>query len=489
MLHRLILISCAALLLASNALAQVPETVGYTGFLMNDNGPVDGVVDIDVSLHDKPTGDDVLWEESHEAVEVEAGWFTLSLGRETELDVGALSDDTLYVEIAVDGETLSPRSAFEAVPYARIAADSTNLGGVFVGADQVVDADGGWTGAQIDADDVDLSDVLERLDALEAIDHAGMTERIAALEAQIATLEAVNAELSEALDDAGLASPSDLFAPMAELVDVVGLTADEVGRPTVRFEGVNVQIVDGSGTTFCGEASDSGTPGAYPADVSASCYDAITEEPFEETAGLGNLIIGYNGETSWGDVDPSAPNYRSGTHNLVMGDGNDYLSYGGLVAGSENRVDAAYATVAGGTHNLAEGPHSSILSGERAYVTGESAAIVGGNRNRAEGRWASVGGGSDNQATGAGTAIAGGSLNQATGQNSVVAGGGSNTASGNMSFVGGGQINVASGVQSTSVGGEANTASHSRSVVTGGHDVSSCGDRSLNAELAQECDL
>ena len=67
---------------------------------------------------------------------------------------------------------------------------------------------------------------------------------------------------------------------------------------TVRLKGVNLQIVNGMGTTAT-------------------------------TNGVGNLIIGYN------EADESSPSV-SGSHNLVIGVGNGYSQYGGMVVGGWN---------------------------------------------------------------------------------------------------------------------------------------------------------
>jgi hypothetical protein len=78
---------------------------------------------------------------------------------------------------------------------------------------------------------------------------------------------------------------------------------------TIRFDGVNVQIVGGAGAP----------------------------------TGLGNLIIGYNPAS--GSTVP-----RTGSHNLVLGSNNSYTGESGIVAGSGNSI--AYAgKVLGGYSN------------------------------------------------------------------------------------------------------------------------------------------
>ena len=83
---------------------------------------------------------------------------------------------------------------------------------------------------------------------------------------------------------------------------------------TLLLSGMNLQLESGGGST-------SATPN-----------------------GLGNLIIGYNG----------SPGTQTGsTSNLVIGDGNSFTSFGGLVAGNSNSIAGPYYAVTGGHFNVA----------------------------------------------------------------------------------------------------------------------------------------
>ncbi len=101
---------------------------------------------------------------------------------------------------------------------------------------------------------------------------------------------------------------------------------------TIRFSGVNVQVVNGLGST-------------------------------ETTGGVGNLIVGYN------ELNPIG-NVRTGSHYLVVGRGNSYTRYGGIVASRGNTASGAYATVTGGTQNRASGDFSSVTAGRCNYASG-----------------------------------------------------------------------------------------------------------------------
>ena len=92
------------------------------------------------------------------------------------------------------------------------------------------------------------------------------------------------------------------------------------GYETIRFSGMNVQIVNGLGFTDLAD-------------------------------GTGNLIIGYN---EWRELEGSE-NLRDGSHMLVVGSQNNYTaeSFGGIVVGTMNQTAANYASVSGGSNNYA----------------------------------------------------------------------------------------------------------------------------------------
>jgi len=194
------------------------------------------------------------------------------------------------------------------------------------------------------------------------------------------------------------------------LQDVSRLIDPNTGYDTVRFEGVNVQIVNGTGTTG------------------------------GETSGTGNLIIGYNELRNGG-------NYRDGSHMLVSGEMNNYTSdsHGGMVVGSWNETSAPFASVSGGANNIASDAFASVLGGVANTASGEASSVSGGGWNTASGDGASVSGGIQNRASGEVSSVSGGELNSATGMFASVSGGDSNTASNHAASVSGGDGRTASG--------------------------------------------
>ena len=79
---------------------------------------------------------------------------------------------------------------------------------------------------------------------------------------------------------------------------------------------------------------------------------------------VGNLIVGYNES---GGGSPA----RGGSHNVVIGPEHSYSSYGGLVAGYQNTVSGAYASVSGGRFNEASGARQYCQRQRRSEQRGQ----------------------------------------------------------------------------------------------------------------------
>jgi len=224
------------------------------------------------------------------------------------------------------------------------------------------------------------------------------------------------------------------------------------GKPTVQFAAVNVQILNGNGSTA-------------------------------STNGEGNLVIGYD----------ETPGTQSGSHNLVLGTTQTFSSYGGVIGGDSNTVtgpssavfgfaneaSGSYSSALGGDYNFAAASFSSVLggcenlAGPGSTLSGTCStgaqAVLGGFENTASGLESTVSGGEVNDAGGGAASVAGGQFNSAAGGASAVAGGNSNTASGSFSSILGGFENQATTFEATVVGGETNIASAVGSTVLGGN--------------------
>ena len=266
--------------------------------------------------------------------------------------------------------------------------------------------------------------------------------------ARIEALEAENADQHTRIND------------LEAKLDSVSVIGD-----TVRFTGVNVQIVNG-----------------HSSNQTAS------------TNNKGNLIVGYNEGTYY---------TRTGSHNIVVGRYHSYSSYGGLVVGHRNTISGAYASVSGGDGNTASGVCSSVSGGAFNEAQGKYSSVTGGGGyllngvteagNVASGEASTVSGGADNKAEGIAASVLAGLDNFADGNRASVSGGSSNTASGSYSSVSGGYNNRARGYYASVSGGRDNTAGHEThgdySSVSGGkwnyaHGLAS----SIMGGISQEAD-
>jgi hypothetical protein len=243
-----------------------------------------------------------------------------------------------------------------------------------------------------------------------------LRERVAQLEAQVAALQA-------ALD-----AVEETLAPFSTV-------ADGAGGYDVYLTGANLHLENGLGST-------------------------------RTKNGLGNLIVGYN------ELEGLTAADRAGSHNLVVGPGHGYVSYGGLIAGCWNYVSGPSTSISGGFWNTASGEWSSVSGGEHNTASGERSSVSGGQYNTASGEWSSVSGGKHNTASGERSSVSGGLWNTASGNWSSVSGGNYNAASGRCSSVTGGIENTASGECSTVSGGHENSAGGENSVVSGGYQRS-----------------
>jgi hypothetical protein len=104
-----------------------------------------------------------------------------------------------------------------------------------------------------------------------------------------------------------------------------------------------------------------------------------------DISGLGNLIVGWD--------TPPVTVLRSGSNNLVVGEANNFTSFGGFIAGNGNAISGLDASVSGGYENLASGTAASVSGGSTNSAQGDLSSVGGGYSNTAKSRGASVSGG------------------------------------------------------------------------------------------------
>jgi hypothetical protein len=106
------------LVAAGGAIAAVPQTMTYQGFVKSAGGvPVNEPVSLTLRLYDALQNGTKLWEETLPNVTVNNGVFTVELGKVTALNLPFDAPYFLSIQVNSDPE-LTPRQPLTSVPYA-----------------------------------------------------------------------------------------------------------------------------------------------------------------------------------------------------------------------------------------------------------------------------------------------------------------------------------------------------------------------------------
>ncbi len=116
-MKKVLLLTVLILLLSSVYLfSAVPCKINYQGRLIKDNVPVDGTKTMKFSIYDSAVGPALLWTSGEVDVTVHNGLFRYVL------DLSSIDDwtagETLYLEVKVETDILTPREELSAYPYA-----------------------------------------------------------------------------------------------------------------------------------------------------------------------------------------------------------------------------------------------------------------------------------------------------------------------------------------------------------------------------------
>lgn len=111
------MIGLVCFLLASVAIGAVPGQMNVQGRLMDAGTPLSGAHPVAFKLYDAATGGGLLWAESS-SLDVVNGLFTATLGATNPIPGIAFDDQPRWLEVTVDGATLSPRLMLTTSAYA-----------------------------------------------------------------------------------------------------------------------------------------------------------------------------------------------------------------------------------------------------------------------------------------------------------------------------------------------------------------------------------
>jgi len=493
-MKRLLLLHLLVLVIAVQICwADTPKTMSYQGVLTDDGGTVasDGTYQLTFSLYDAETTGNLEWTETHEAVAVTNGIFSVILGSTDPLSIGF--DEEYWLGVSVDGGAeLTPRTRLTAAPYS-LGGDFWKLSGN-AGTDPATNFLGTTDNTPLELWVNNL-----RILRLEPNSNgpnivAGYSGNSVSQYVSCATISGGGRFGQENVVTSSYgtvggghgnwAGDDDATFDDALCCTVSGGQNNQTGHHYASIGGGVFNKANGYASTI---------PGGYENEISGN-YATIG-------GGVGNLasasyaaIGGGGSQTTYlaNRVTDSYGTIGGGKNNQVGNDNADtedaiYATIGGGIGnsaiakyatisggGSEtanlgNRVNDNYGTVGGGKHNVA-GNSDDILD-NAMYAT-----VGGGEDNTATSSRSTVSGGWDNHATNDNATIGGGSENGARGRNSTVGGGVANNVYDDSGTIGGGGGNTANGAYCTIAGGRTNGTEGNYSTVGGGWDNHAAAD-------------
>jgi len=115
---RLLGVGLVCLMAAALMGVNIPFLVNYQGRVNNAAGlPISGPVTMDFTIYDAPTDGSPLWSETQN-VTLNTGLYNVLLGSMNPLSPQVFDNANVFLEVSVDGQTLSPRQQIVSVPFA-----------------------------------------------------------------------------------------------------------------------------------------------------------------------------------------------------------------------------------------------------------------------------------------------------------------------------------------------------------------------------------
>lgn len=402
----------------------ISNQISYQGQLKNAGSPFSGSVSMTVSLWDEPAGGNQIGNDWTQPVDVQDGLF------QVDPIFGLMSvtwDGPRFLQIEVDGATLSPRQLITAAPvalYAMSSADgspwgvsSGNLffvtGNVGIGTSTMPErlnvtgniALTGWLGHSLPAG-TPLPFVVSDQTAMRYVSGSDSPNILGGhLQNQISAGSSGNVI-------AGGGQTGDIQSVTGSF-NAIGSGRGNVIDADLSVIGGGLQNLISSGVTQStiaggfgnGVFSNYGTVGGGWSNAVFADYGTV--------AGGQTNIVWQNAANSF---------VGGGNDNWILQSGAALPQYSAIGAGTGNRVNSGRSFIGAGEDNLANGNRAFVSAGDGNEATGGNAVVVGGSGNVASELNTFVGGGSSNQASGSQAAVVGGSENIAQGQRSFAGG-------------------------------------------------------------------
>ncbi len=432
----------------------VPKVLNYQGYLTDTLGiPINDTVSMRFQIYDAEISGDDKWMEIQNNIPVEGGVFNVLLGSVIPIPDSVFTAGTdRWLEVLVEGQSLSPRTRITSVGYAYTATYSDT-------AEYARNAktDNDWSYSTPDSSVLFTASLL-------GIARGGASNEL-------------HGNNRDRHTNFGYACTTGTSAADYFDCTVAGGAHNVAGgsRATV-----------GGGYLNKARSTHSVIAGGYVNNItSGSDYSCIVGGRSDSIAGrYCGILSGYSNKAGISEMLDTGIVVTGGWNNLAtsdysfIGGGRDnslYSPYGSIISGYSNTVGgllipATAAVIAGGYDNVSNGDYSFIGGGQNNHVSPDYSTIGGGMADTVWAKYGCVLGGHSNKA-GNGTdsfvVVVGGHDNSASGYCTFIGGGDANTANTRSGVICGGENNSVSGIGASIAGGFGNTCNGDYGFVAG----------------------
>lgn len=323
-----------ALLVGQVVWAQAPLKVGYQGRLLAADGtPKQGMVTVRFDFFDAATAGASLWSETQTLV-LSDGLYSTFLGEVTPLSATLFEGGPRFLQVTVDGETLSPRQGVGSVPWALLARDPRLLSSCSEG--EVLKwstASGRWACARDEGvDSATLASTLNGYATTASlasyVTTTGLTTTLSgyATQGQLAsyvTTASLSSSLSGYVTSSSLASTLSGYATTASIpTSVNGLTGGAISSGITVGGSVAAASFLQNGYSVCDSSGNCGAtlPGSCAANqvmqwngASWQCATLSSGTPMGSCTGTGRALQ-WDG-SAWQCIDLRASSASGGQAN------------------------------------------------------------------------------------------------------------------------------------------------------------------------------
>lgn len=374
--------------------AAVPNAVNYQGQYTEYGQPITGIRTMSFTIFDASSNGNQVWTSGAQSVQVTNGIFSYTLN--PGVDMRAQSTGVLYLEINVNGKTLSPREQLTSNWYALHASDaenisSTNTINFMIGASTIAMVTG--TGIHLATGGIQFADttIMTTAGAGSAVSIYNSTDAVVDADAgahgtgnvlleiagspKLTVANAGNVVISSGLavngrimDKTGFVMPVGTVLPYAGSIAPQGwLLCDGSSKLTASYPDLFGVI----GYTFGGSGGNFNVPNLQ------------NNFPI----GAGTFAIGNTGGSTSITAAELPPHTHSGSGDTGAESqghthGMDHThTYSGTTSNGNN--NGGQGLSAGGFYGYADNPHTHTYSGTTSDATNTSGSVITGGESQA----------------------------------------------------------------------------------------------------------